>query len=87
LALAARLLCRPFSILGSVTHGNGIGRRIGFPTANLDAHNEARPPIGIYAVRAIVNRRAYDGLVSFGYHPTIKACENRYWKCIFLTAR
>jgi riboflavin kinase/FMN adenylyltransferase len=72
LALATRLLGRPFSILGSVVRGQGIGRQLGFPTANLDPHNEVSPPPGIYAVRAIVNRRAYAGVVSYGRHPTIR---------------
>lgn len=73
LSLAARLLGRPFSILGTVKRGNGIGRQLGFPTANLDAHNEVRPPLGVYAVRAIVNHRSYAGVVNFGRHPTVKA--------------
>jgi riboflavin kinase/FMN adenylyltransferase len=73
LATAARLLGRPFSILGTVTHGNGIGRQLGYPTANLDAHNEVRPPVGIYAVQVLIHRRAYAGVASFGVHPTLKS--------------
>ena len=68
---AARLLGRPFSLLGTVVPGNRIGRQLGFPTANLDLHTEARPPTGIYAVQALINRRAYPGIVSFGLHPTV----------------
>lgn len=68
---AARLLGRPFSLLGTVVPGNKIGRQLGFPTANLDPHTEARPPTGIYAVHALVGRSAYPGIVSFGYHPTV----------------
>ncbi len=73
LALATRLLGRPFSILGTVMHGNGIGRQLGYPTANLDAHNEVRPPMGVYAVQAIIRGRPYTGVVNFGRHPTVKA--------------
>jgi riboflavin kinase/FMN adenylyltransferase len=73
LSLATRLLGRPFSILGTVIHGNGIGRRLGYPTANLDAHNEVRPPVGVYAVRAMVQGHPYAGVVNFGHHPTVKA--------------
>jgi riboflavin kinase/FMN adenylyltransferase len=72
LDMAARLIGRPFSICGSVERGNAIGRTLGYPTANLAADNEVRPPLGIYAVQAIVNRRAYPGLVNFGHHPTVK---------------
>lgn len=69
---ATRLLGRPFSILGTVVRGNRIGRTLGYPTANLNAHNEVRPPLGIYAVQAIAGRRTYAGVVSFGHHPTVK---------------
>jgi len=71
LSEAAALLGRPFSILGTVVPGNRIGRKLGFPTANLDPHNEASPPMGVYAAQAIVNRRAFLGVVSFGHHPTV----------------
>lgn len=69
---AAALLGRPFSVLGTVVAGMRIGRKLGFPTANLEAHNEAFPPIGIYAAQAIVGRRAYSGVISYGYHPSVK---------------
>jgi riboflavin kinase/FMN adenylyltransferase len=52
---AAAMLGRPFSILGTVVHGKKLGRKLGFPTANLDPHNEVRPPAGIYAVRALID--------------------------------
>lgn len=71
LALAQRLLGRPFSILGTVVRGNRIGRRLGYPTANLDPHNEVRPPVGIYAAQALIANRARPGIVNFGVHPTI----------------
>jgi len=73
LAAAARLLDRPFSILGAVTRGNRIGRTLGFPTANIDPHNEVRPPMGVYAVQAITGGMAFPGIVNFGHHPTIRA--------------
>ena len=48
---AAAMLGRPFSILGTVEKGDGVGRQLGFPTANLNSHHEAFPPDGVYAVR------------------------------------
>ena len=48
---AAVMLGRPFSILGTVEKGDGVGRQLGFPTANLNLHHEAVPPDGVYAVR------------------------------------
>lgn len=52
LAEAESLLGRPFSILGTVVKGKQLGAKLGFPTANVDPHNEARPPPGVYEVRA-----------------------------------
>ncbi len=47
--LAAKLLGRPFSIFGTVVHGENIGRKLGFPTANIEPENELIPADGIYA--------------------------------------
>jgi riboflavin kinase/FMN adenylyltransferase len=71
LSEAATLLGRPFSILGTVVQGNRIGRKLGYPTANLDPRNEAHPPTGVYVVQALVNRHAFPGIVNFGHHPTV----------------
>lgn len=43
-----RLLGRPFSVLGKVVPGDGRGRTLGFPTANLDVEGAAVPPVGVY---------------------------------------
>ena len=71
LARAARLLGRDFTILGTVVHGDHLGRTIGFPTANLSAHNEQFPPNGVYAVKAVYEGRALPGVVNIGVRPTI----------------
>lgn len=49
LAAAARMLGRPFAVLGRVVHGDALGRRIGFPTANLDLRGALHPPEGVWA--------------------------------------
>jgi riboflavin kinase/FMN adenylyltransferase len=54
LDLAATLLGRPFTVFGTVVHGDARGRELGFPTANLDIHHEIIPPDGVYLVEAIV---------------------------------
>jgi len=51
---ARRLLGRSFDLDGTVIPGQGRGRGIGFPTANVDTQNELRPAAGVYAVRARV---------------------------------
>ncbi|MBA4388026.1 MAG: hypothetical protein C0404_08600 [Verrucomicrobia bacterium] len=71
LAAAAKMLGRPFSLLGTVVRGLGIGTGLGFPTANLDPHNEVLPPMGVYAVEAMLGRRRYRGVVSIGLRPTV----------------
>jgi riboflavin kinase/FMN adenylyltransferase len=55
------MLGRPFSVFGTVVRGRNIGRQLGFPTANLDPHNEVRPPSGVYAARVTVRGRAHGG--------------------------
>ena len=64
-------LGRPFSILGNVIHGEALGRKLGFPTANLICDNEALPPTGVYAVHAAVGEKIYDGVLNFGTRPTV----------------
>jgi riboflavin kinase/FMN adenylyltransferase len=72
LARAARLLGREFTILGTVVEGEQLGRKIGFPTANLSAHNEQFPPDGVYAVEARRGSQRLGGVVNIGVRPTIR---------------
>jgi riboflavin kinase / FMN adenylyltransferase len=47
---ASQMLGRPYAISGRVIAGDGVGRKLGFPTANLDATGLVLPPNGVYAV-------------------------------------
>jgi riboflavin kinase / FMN adenylyltransferase len=49
---AAALLGRPYDLDGEVVRGEGRGRKLGFPTANIDTGAELLPSVGVYAVRA-----------------------------------
>jgi len=69
---AASLLGREFTILGTVVEGDHIGRTLGFPTANLSAHNEQFPPNGVYAAEARRGARILPAAVNIGVRPTIK---------------
>jgi riboflavin kinase / FMN adenylyltransferase len=71
LARAARFLGREYAILGTVVRGDGIGRKLGFPTANLAAHNEQFPPNGVYAVDVQRNGTKLRGVVNIGVRPTV----------------
>lgn len=73
---AVQMLGRPFSILGTVEKGDGRGRTLGYPTANLDPHNEVMPPHGVYAVRARVGSAIYGGLANLGHRPTFHETQN-----------
>jgi riboflavin kinase / FMN adenylyltransferase len=70
---ATRMLGRPFSVLGTVVPGRQVGRQLGFPTANLQPHNEVLPPCGVYAVRARLGHRMLDGVASYGTRPTFES--------------
>ncbi len=53
---AATMLGREYTILGTVVHGDDLGKKIGFPTANLSAHSEQFPPNGVYFAEAKARR-------------------------------
>src|SRR5213082_3646401 len=68
---AAIMLGREYTILGTVVHGDDLGKKIGFPTANLSAHNEQFPPNGVYLAEAKLGTVIYPGVVNLGYRPTV----------------
>jgi riboflavin kinase/FMN adenylyltransferase len=67
---AAEFLGRPFSLEGTVVRGQGRGRKLGFPTLNLDPHHELRPPPGVYLTRTRVAGQALPSLTNIGRPPT-----------------
>lgn len=67
---AEALLGRPVSVYGTVIHGLGRGHHIGFPTANLDPHQETLPPPAVYAVRGLLGRTKLKGVLHIGSRPT-----------------
>jgi riboflavin kinase/FMN adenylyltransferase len=71
-AHAARLLGRPFRVSGRVVAGDGRGKTIGVPTANLDVWPEhALPADGVYACRAWVGHLPHAAAVNIGTRPTV----------------
>lgn len=71
LARAELLLGRPYSIEGTVIHGDKVGRTLGMPTANLDLALYVLPPNGVYYVDVLYNDHVYPGALNIGYNPTI----------------
>src|ERR1041384_8488052 len=68
---AATMLGREYKILGTVVRGDDLGKKIGFPTANLSAHSEQFPPTGVYFAEARLEGVAYPGLINLGTRPTV----------------
>jgi riboflavin kinase/FMN adenylyltransferase len=69
---AAAMLGRPYAMRGRVVRGDGRGRALGFPTANLQLFDSSKlvPAAGIYAVRAHVAGSTADALLHLGPRPT-----------------
>src|SRR5262245_46521509 len=70
---AAEMLGRHYTILGTVVRGEHLGKKIGFPTANLSAHSEQFPPNGVYFAQATLDGFVYPGVVNLGYRPTVSS--------------
>lgn len=70
---ASRFLGYNYFLEGKVVDGYKVGRKIGFPTANLqvDFPNKLIPSVGVYAVYVYVNGQKYKGMLNIGYRPTL----------------
>lgn len=75
---ANRMLGRAYSITGKIVHGEQRGRRLGFPTANIELlHGEmAVPAPGVYAVTASIEGSIYEGMGNIGNNPTFNDVEH-----------
>ena len=69
-ARASTLLGHPHFVLGTVVHGEKLGRTLGFPTANLRLDPAAKLAHGIYAVKVRTAGGEYGGVASYGRRPT-----------------
>ena len=73
ISTATKYLGYNYFMQGTIVSGYQVGRKIGFPTANLqvDFCNKLIPAIGVYAVRVSVNGQNYKGMLNIGHRPTI----------------
>ena len=70
---ARRLLGRAYSISGRVERGDGLGHKLGFPTANVQLKHNRPPLTGIFAVEVSgIGERPLRGVASLGVRPTVK---------------
>jgi riboflavin kinase/FMN adenylyltransferase len=67
------MLGRPYAISGTVAIGDKLGRKLGFPTANLDSGSLALPPNGVYAGLTKVGGELYRVALNIGLRPTVAA--------------
>jgi riboflavin kinase/FMN adenylyltransferase len=81
---AARLLGRPFAIEGVVEKGQQLGRKLGFPTANVPLGEYVAPKFGVYATRTrLRDGRHLPGVANIGVNPTTGLVEPRLEVWIF----
>jgi len=62
---------RGITLWGEVTGGNKLGRRLGFPTANLTVNKSFAAADGVYAARVTVEGKIYDAMANLGYKPSV----------------
>ena len=70
---AKNLLGRAFSIKGKVKRGNAVGRKLGFPTANLHIEGKWLPKPGVYSGRAETGKGQWKAAIHIGQRPTLFA--------------
>ena len=74
-----------YSIKGEVIKGDGIGKKLNFPTANIKIHNDGKilPSDGVYAGYAIISDKKFIGMINIGKRPTVEGKERRVEMNIF----
>jgi riboflavin kinase/FMN adenylyltransferase len=71
LEFVSRMLGRKYSIYTDIIRGAGLGKKIGFPTANMDINGLGLPPCGVYAAQVIIGNERFNGILNLGYKPTV----------------
>lgn len=70
---AEKMLGYYYYLSGTIVEGNHIGRKMGFPTANIHPNDPYKliPMNGVYAIRAELQGKMYRGMLNIGFRPTI----------------
>lgn len=66
-----RMLGRPYQLTGSVIHGHHMGRKLGYPTGNIQTDNELLPPSGVYAAFLHACDHIFPAAAYIGSRPTL----------------
>ncbi len=77
LATTEQLLGRPLSYESIVQHGEGLGNKLGYPTANLSVQGSCLPPNGVYAVTVRLRDHILPGIANLGVAPTLHTHRER----------
>ena len=73
MATAVRFLGHPYILTGKVVHGHALGRKLGFPTANLHLPaGLAVPKFGVYACSCVIDGVRYPAVTNLGTRPTVE---------------
>ncbi len=83
---ANELLVHPFTLSGKVVHGEKVGRKLGFPTANIEIEQSYKliPPNAVYAITANIEGVQRNGLLSIGRKPTFGNRQELFIEAYFL---
>ena len=73
--VANRLLGWKYGIKGEVIKGEGRGKGLGFPTANIKPNKTLHPGVGVYAVWVTFDEKQFPGAMNIGYNPTFNGQE------------
>ncbi|MEO1546858.1 MAG: bifunctional riboflavin kinase/FAD synthetase [Bacteroidota bacterium] len=70
---ANAFLSYPYTLMGTIAKGKGLGREFGFPTANLQIAEEYKliPKNGAYVVKGVLNDTVHYGMMNIGFNPTV----------------
>ncbi len=76
---ATHLLGHPYSVTGQVVHGQQLGNKIGFPTANIEVNDPLKsiPADGVYAVTVNWKNEKLKGMMNIGFRPTVDGLHHK----------
>lgn len=74
---ASKLIGREYKIIGEVIHGSKVGRKLGYPTANIDYSVYLLPKNGVYLTKVKYKDQYYIGMTNIGHNPTINEQKER----------
>ncbi|MFC5049337.1 bifunctional riboflavin kinase/FAD synthetase [Rubritalea spongiae] len=77
LAGAKEMLGRDYTVQGTVERGRQLARQLGYPTANVVAHNEQLPPDGVWELEVVIDGACFKAIGNLGRRPTVETEDAR----------